>query len=58
MKEVKKMEFVIYNEEEFEIIYRYTSGYVEIKKVDSLFEIILVHSSEVRNATIKKALKL
>ncbi|MCM3163860.1 hypothetical protein KDJ21_015615 [Metabacillus litoralis] len=42
------MKIVIYKEELYEIFYTYTSGYIELKKLESeIDDIILVHHSEV-----------
>jgi hypothetical protein len=42
------LEVVIYNAELYEVFYTYTSGYCELRKIDSLIdEIILVHHSEI-----------
>jgi hypothetical protein len=42
------MEVVIYNEELYEVFYTYSSGYCELRKVDSVIhDIILVHHSEI-----------
>jgi hypothetical protein len=43
------MEQVLYNGKKYVILYTYTSGYCEIKEVDSLHNIQLVHISEVTN---------
>lgn len=41
------VEVVIYNEELYEIFYTYSSGYCELRKVDSeIQDIVLVHRSE------------
>ncbi|WP_217708471.1 hypothetical protein [Metabacillus schmidteae] len=43
-----KLNIVIYNGEQYEVFYAYSSGYYELKKSGSdLDDIILVHSSEV-----------
>ncbi|MFP5114877.1 hypothetical protein ACSU64_21205 [Bacillaceae bacterium C204] len=43
------MEYVLYNGKKYLIIYKYTSGFCEIKEVDSLYNIELVHTSELTN---------
>ncbi|WP_157406129.1 hypothetical protein [Neobacillus drentensis] len=40
------MEHVLYNGKKYIILYKYTSGFCEIKEVDSLHNIQLVHLSE------------
>ncbi|MGG3466855.1 hypothetical protein ABES02_04855 [Neobacillus pocheonensis] len=40
---------VIYKDKKYEILYKYTSGYWEIKEIGSLYNIELVHSSELKN---------
>lgn len=42
---------VFYNGKKYEILYKYTSGYCEIKEIGSLYNIELVHSSELKNLT-------
>lgn len=37
---------VRYKGKDYEIIYRYTSGYCEIKEIDSLYNVELVHITE------------
>ncbi|WP_158515071.1 hypothetical protein [Bacillus weihaiensis] len=42
------MRYVIYNKELYELFYTYSSGYVELKKVDSFIDdVILVHQSDI-----------
>lgn len=42
------LEVVIYNEELYEVFYTYSSGYCELRKVESVIhDIILVHRSEI-----------
>ncbi|MBM7602173.1 hypothetical protein JOC75_000143 [Metabacillus crassostreae] len=42
------MEVVIYNKELYQVFYAYSSGYIELKKIDSVIDdIILVHRSEI-----------
>ncbi|WP_156178027.1 hypothetical protein [Bacillus sp. SA1-12] len=41
------MEVVIYNEEIYEVFYTYSSGYCELRKLESeINDIILVHRTE------------
>ena len=41
------MEQVLYNGKKYIILYKYTSGYCEIREVESIHNIQLVHQSEV-----------
>lgn len=41
------MEHVLYNGKKYIILYKYTSGYCEIREVESIHNIQLVHQSEV-----------
>ncbi len=40
---------VFYNGKKYIILYKYTSGYCEIKEIGSFYNIELVHSSELEN---------
>ncbi|MDQ0200091.1 hypothetical protein J2S10_003274 [Neobacillus ginsengisoli] len=40
-------EEVLYNGNLYTIIYKYTSGYCEIREVDNKLNVVLVHESEV-----------
>lgn len=40
---------VLYNGKKYVILYKYTSGYCEIKEIGSFYNIELVHSSELEN---------
>ncbi|WP_156183169.1 hypothetical protein [Mesobacillus campisalis] len=44
-------EKVIYNGKLYTVIFKYSSGYWEIKAQDSLFIVELVHESEVQKVT-------
>jgi len=46
-KDGDKMEQVLYNGKKYIILYKYTSGYCEIREVESIHNIQLVHQSEV-----------
>jgi hypothetical protein len=48
-KDGDKMEHVLYNGKKYIILYKYTSGFCEIKEVNSLHNIQLVHLSELTN---------
>jgi hypothetical protein len=48
-KDGDQMEYVLYNGKKYLILYKYTSGFCEIKEVDSLYNIELVHTSELTN---------
>lgn len=51
-KRVIILNIVIYNGEQYEIFYAYSSGYYELKKFGSdLDDILLVHCSEVTQLT-------
>jgi hypothetical protein len=42
------LEVVIYNEELYEVFYKYSSGYYELRKIEAVIDdIILVHRSEI-----------
>jgi hypothetical protein len=43
------MEHVLYNGKKYIILYEYDSGYCEIKELDSVHNIQLVHLSELTN---------
>jgi hypothetical protein len=46
-KDGDTMEQVLYNGKKYTILYKYASGYYEIREVDSIHNIQLVHQSEV-----------
>ncbi|WP_226666627.1 hypothetical protein [Metabacillus litoralis] len=44
------LEVVIYKNELYQVFFTYTSGYMELKKIDSAIDdIILAHRSEISN---------
>ncbi|MBT2725759.1 hypothetical protein ACSU6B_12095 [Neobacillus sp. C211] len=45
------MEHVLYNGKKYIILYTYDSGYCEIKEIESVHNVQLVHLSELKNLT-------
>jgi hypothetical protein len=45
------MEHVLYNGKKYIILYTYDSGYCEIKEIESVYNVQLVHLSELKNLT-------
>jgi hypothetical protein len=42
---------VFYNGKQYEVLFKYSSGYCEIKEIGGLYKIELVHESEITSLT-------
>jgi hypothetical protein len=48
---MKNKGLVIYNGKQYEVLFKYSSGYCEIKEIGTLYKIELVHESEIIGLT-------